>query len=102
MWAFYVNRGQCISSFGVNNKDCSIMEFQPANKAYRQTSLQDFRTFIKTRCEKSGVVNFYEPFQDFFAYRDYDVQQKLFVTSYDIKLEEVNNSLGLKFLGWFS
>ena len=40
MWAFYVNRGQCISSFGIESKDKAILEFQPANKAYRVTSLQ--------------------------------------------------------------
>lgn len=101
MWVFYVNRGQCISSFGINNKDYSIVEFQPANKAYRQTSLQGFRTFIKVTNEKSRAAVFYEPFQDFFAQRDYDVQQKLSITSYDIKLEEVNNSLGLKFEAGF-
>lgn len=27
IWCYYVNRGQCISSFGVEDKDHSIMEF---------------------------------------------------------------------------
>ena len=40
MWAFYVNRGQGISSFGIESKDKAILEFLPANKAYRQTPLQ--------------------------------------------------------------
>ena len=39
MWAFYVNRGQAVSSFGIESKDKAILEFQPANKAYRLTSL---------------------------------------------------------------
>ena len=39
IWCFYVNRGQCISSFGFDSKDGAIMEFQPANKAYRYTPL---------------------------------------------------------------
>ena len=49
MWVFYVNRGQCLSSFGIESKDKSILEFQPANKAYRLTSLQGFRTFLKIK-----------------------------------------------------
>ena len=49
MWVFYVNRGQCIASFGIENKDKAIMEFQPANKSYRQTALHGFRTFIKVK-----------------------------------------------------
>jgi hypothetical protein len=32
MWAFYVNRGQAVSSFGIESKDKAILEFQPANK----------------------------------------------------------------------
>ncbi len=27
MWVFYVNRGQCISGFGIESKDKAIMEF---------------------------------------------------------------------------
>lgn len=27
MWVFYINRGQAIASFGVENKDNPIMEF---------------------------------------------------------------------------
>ena len=30
IWCYYVNRGQCVVSFGVDNKDHSIMEFYPA------------------------------------------------------------------------
>src|SRR5262245_52436014 len=62
MWVFYVNRGQCISSFGIESKDKSILEFQPANKAYRLTALQGFRTFLKIKQGSKTV--FYEPFQN--------------------------------------
>jgi len=47
IWAFYVNRGQGISSFGIQDKDHSMMEFFPANGAYRYVSTYGFRTFIK-------------------------------------------------------
>lgn len=47
MWTYYVNRGQCVSSFGIQNKNGEISEFYPANKAYQETPLKGFRTFIK-------------------------------------------------------
>jgi len=53
IWAFYVNRGQAIASFGIENKDHPILEFQPANKAYRLTPLLGFRTFLKLRSHPS-------------------------------------------------
>lgn len=47
IWCYYVNRGQCISSFGVEDKDHAIMEFFPAHQAYQNTALNGFRTFVK-------------------------------------------------------
>src|SRR3989344_4322803 len=60
MWAFYVNRGQCISSFGTKDKDHAILEFFPANKSWQFVSAFGFRTFIKLSHKKKDV--FYEPF----------------------------------------
>ncbi len=57
IWCYYVNRGQAVVSFGVQDKDHSIMEFYPAHTAYQNVSRTGFRTFIKTG-EKT-----YEPFQ---------------------------------------
>lgn len=95
MWAYYVNRGQCMATFGVNNKDYSIMEFQPANKAYRQTALQGFRTFMKVK-KADGTVAFYEPFRDMQADKTQKVSQRMIITSYDFKLEDINETLGIK------
>ena len=47
MWTFYVNRGQCISSFGIKDKDHAILEFLPANQAWERVTTHGFRTFIK-------------------------------------------------------
>lgn len=47
MWCYYTNRGQCVSCFGVRDKDHSIMEFYPAHQAYERTLLMGFRTFLK-------------------------------------------------------
>ena len=96
MWVYYVNRGQCISSFGMNNKDYSIMEFLPANKAYRQTSLQGFRTFLKIKDTITNKTIYYEPFQDNYNNKIYNIEQKMYITSYDFKLEEINMTLGFK------
>ncbi|TNF09175.1 MAG: cellobiose phosphorylase [Bacillota bacterium] len=47
MWVYYVNRGQLIAGFGIENKDHAILDFSPANLAYRRTEIDGFRTFIK-------------------------------------------------------
>lgn len=96
LWVYYVNRGQCIATFGINNKDYSIMEFQPANKAYRQTALQGFRTFLKIKNKDTGEVIYYEPFQDNYQDRGKDIAQRMSVSSYDIKLVDLNRTLGIK------
>jgi hypothetical protein len=94
MWVFYVNRGQAVSSFGIESKDKAIMEFQPANKAYRLTSLQGFRTFIKI---KKGAKQFYwEPFQEGLQGNHFRKKQTMRMTSHDLTIEEENLDLGLK------
>lgn len=47
MWVYYVNRGQLIASFGLESKDRAILDFSPANMAYRRTEIDGFRTFMK-------------------------------------------------------
>lgn len=56
MWTYYVNRGQLIASFGIENKDHAILDFTPANLSYRYTATNGFRTFIKIGS------NVHEPF----------------------------------------
>ncbi|TMW70934.1 hypothetical protein [Alteribacter natronophilus] len=60
MWVFYVNRGQGIASFGVQDKDNAILEFLPADKSYQHTGVQGFRTFLKLHREHG--VSYLEPF----------------------------------------
>ena len=47
LWAFFVNRGQGITSFGIQNKDNAILKFNTAEKAYQQTPFTGFRTFVR-------------------------------------------------------
>lgn len=58
LWCYYVNRGQGVVSFGVKDKDHSIMEFYPAHQAYQNVKRTGFRTFLKAE----GKV--WEPFSD--------------------------------------
>eukprot|EP01039_Chlorochromonas_danica_P007689 gene7689-8496_t len=60
MWAFYVNRGQGISSFGRQNKDSAIAKFVTAEKAYQQTPFTGFRTLVKG--SREGVDFISQPF----------------------------------------
>ncbi len=91
LWLFYVNRGQCISSFGTKDKDSAILEFVAANKAWRLTSFQGFRTFLKFNNKK-----FYEPFQNK-VLENQNVTQKMYITSHTLKITESNPELGLEF-----
>lgn len=47
LWAFYVNRGQGIASFGSRDKNGAILEYFPANNSYFNVSRLGFRTFLK-------------------------------------------------------
>ncbi len=85
MWVFYCNRGQCITSFGIHDKDGSIMEFHPANKAYKNVSLNGFRTFIKVNGKP------YEPFRE-----SSGQPNRMRINPHDLTIEEVNSDLKLK------
>lgn len=86
MWAFYVNRAQCICSMGVENKDGAILEFQSANKAYILTNTHGFRTFLKIH--KDGADYSYEPFTE-------ENENSLSIGPVDIFIEEKNQTLGM-------
>ncbi|MFA6549252.1 MAG: hypothetical protein WCT39_04900 [Candidatus Margulisiibacteriota bacterium] len=85
MWTFYTNRGQCITSFGVLDKDGAMLEFQPANKAYRLVSLQGFRTFIKVDGK------FYEPFSE-----RSKLKNEMQISPDSLRITEENRALKLK------
>lgn len=84
VWSFYVNRGQGIASFGVQDKDHAIMEFYPAHEAYHITKSKGFRTFLKV----NGV--YYEPFHAL------DERTKMYIGSNELEIEEENTALGIR------
>lgn len=64
LWAYYVNRGQAIASFGVEDKDGAIMEFHPAHRSYSLVPTQGFRTFIRYGHGDANGANYVEPFSE--------------------------------------
>ena len=93
MWAFYVNRGQCVCSFGLKSKDSPIMEFLPANRAYQLVSSQGFRTFIKIKDKKKHI--FHEPFVSSQANGSLSVEQKMFISPHGLRIQESIPAKGL-------
>ena len=87
LWCFYVNRGQCITSFGVEGKAKAILEFLPANQAYSYTYERGFRTFVKSKDFH------YEPF----GLDNASLNQELKIKPDSFSIEEVNKKIGLKF-----
>ncbi len=88
IWAFYVNRGQGIASFGSSNKDNAIMEFYPANKSYQNVSTKGFRTFIKLVDENEV----YEPFRNL----NQNIRTKMIIAPDSLQIEEENLELDLQ------
>jgi hypothetical protein len=91
MWAFYVNRGQAMVSFGVQDKNHAITEFFPANQAYQRVSTNGFRTFIKL-AEKTV----FEPFSSYGSKKDRT--RNMYIKENELKIEEINHKYGVKTL----
>jgi len=86
LWAFYVNRGQGICSFGLRDKNGAILEFYPGNLAYLYTSKIGFRTFVK----QDGVVH------EIFKPEDERPKRKMAIRQSAFTIEEENLELGLR------
>lgn len=89
MWSFYVNRGQGMGSFGVGDKNGTIMEFFPANIMYKNIELNGFRTFIKYNGELHEI---------FSSISKDDVTRKMYIEKNILKVEEINKTLNIKVL----
>lgn len=83
LWCYYVNRGQGVVSFGVEDKDHAIMEFYPAHQAYQNVKRTGFRTFIK----KNGA--YLEPFSD------ESQPTRMEIGMNDFSVEEINQEMGM-------
>ncbi len=87
LWSFYVNRGQGIASFGLQDKNTQILEYNPAVTAYQNIGTNGFRSFVKI----NGKVN------EMFTVNDLDVKRIMRIKRSEFVIEEINKSLGLKF-----
>lgn len=97
MWAFYVNRGQGITSFGKFSKDSAIAKFVTAEKAYQQTPFTGFRTFIKGKRagEETGFKHM--PFFPRSAGEPVEkLERNMKIGSNDMVVEETVRDLRLK------
>jgi hypothetical protein len=90
LWVYYVNRGQAIANFGVRDKDGAILEFVPANKAWRQTALQGFRTFYKIN------GGFFEPFRNIPGLKAQKISQIMYIKSHSVRLVDRNERSGIE------
>ena len=84
IWCFYVNRGQGVVSFGVDDKENSIMEFYPAHQAYQNVKTTGFRTFLKVNGKAC------EPFSD------EEVPSSMEIAMNLLELEERHSESGLR------
>ena len=103
MWVFYANRGQCISSFGVRDRNSAMLEFHPANKAYALTPLLGFRSFFRIAGNTGATLH--EPFLagvtgglsgDLSGDLSGEVTQRLCARAEELEIEELHPALGLR------
>lgn len=87
MWAFYVNRGQVMGSFGVKDRNGTIMEFFPAHTMYQNIERKGFRTFVKY----NGKIH-----EIFSSISEDDYNRSLIIEKNIVMIVEVNKTLGLK------
>ena len=84
LWAFYVNRAQLVSGFGVEDKNHPISLFHPANKAYEYVASDGFRTFLK------NDQTIYEPFSPVST-----CDHKMEIEAHKVAIEEINENFGV-------
>jgi len=89
-WVFYANRGQGILSFGLKDKDHSVSEFFPANKAYSFNQFLGFRTFLKINKD-----TYYEPFR---VNSENKREEQMIIKSSSFKIKDTNRRYGLNTL----
>lgn len=83
LWAFYANRGQGLTSFGIRDKDEPIQEFFPANTSYQYVDKYGFRSFVKV----DGKV--YEPFA---VNTEDDLVRNMMISRGHFSIEEINQT----------
>lgn len=84
IWCYYVNRGQAVVSFGVEDKDHAIMEFYPAHQAYQNVMRTGFRTFLRVNGQYME------------AFGDAEVSHGMTIERNGLKIWECNDDKGIR------
>eukprot|EP00605_Chrysophyceae_sp_TOSAG23-4_P002955 GSChrysophyteH1.ASY1.ANO1.3254.1 assembled CDS len=97
MWAFYVNRGQALTSFGVRDKNGGIGFFETAEKAYQTTPYTAFRTFLKAERSDGKCFN-HQPFfpDQADSIGSKKITRDMHIGSNEVEIVENNKEQGLK------
>ena len=89
MWAFYVNRGQGMATFGIENKEGGLLLFQTAEKSYQATANVGFRTLLKgTRKDGSFEAQPFFPESD--ADAAHTAARTMYIGNNEMEVEEVD------------
>lgn len=87
LWCHYVNRGQAIACFGVEDKNHSIMEFYPAHQAYMHTKRMGFRTFLKVNNKVTeGFADEKNPHTMYIGMNELEIQERNRETGLDLSV----------------
>ena len=97
MWAFYVNRGQGLASFGIKNKDGSIQQFRTANVAYQETPSTGFRTILSVqRMSSEHVLGDATTYQPFFGEAAEDTARDMYIGKNELEIVEKSTEQGIE------
>lgn len=86
LWAFYVNRGQGIASFGIRDKNGALMEYYPADASYFLVERIGFRTFLKI----DGVVH------ELFCYHNENAVRRMEIEPHCFRIAEERQDLKIR------
>lgn len=85
LWCHYVNRAQGVTSFGLRDKNGCILEFYPANTAYRIVDKMGYRTFIKV---DGKVTEMFSP--------EKEAKRKMYIKESAFRIEEIDEENKIK------
>lgn len=88
LWAFYANRGQGVTSFGIKDKDEPILEFFPANTSYQYVDKYGFRSFVRVDDEV------FEPFS---VNTEDIVERNMFISRGHFSIDEINKTRNIHY-----
>ena len=96
MWAFYVNRGQAIATFGVENKDSGILLFSTADKAYQSTPFLGFRTLLKGKTASGKGFESQPFFPESDAKAAKPARRDMYIGNNELEIEESDPVTGIR------